>query len=42
MILESAGIRPTERYVFSMQGFTSEAEMFAKEQGIVLVRAKDM
>ena len=42
VILESAGIRPTERYVFSMQGFTSEAEMFAKEQGIVLVRAKDM
>ena len=41
-ILESAGIRPTERYVFSMQGFTPEAEAFAAGQGYVPVCAKDM
>ncbi len=41
-ILESAGIRPTERYVFSLQGFTPEAEALAAEQGIVPVCAKDM
>lgn len=41
-VLESAGIRPTELYCFSMQGFTGEFERVAGEQGIHLVRAKDM
>ncbi len=41
-VLESAGIRPTEWYCFSMQGFTGEFERVAEEQGIHLVRAKDM
>ncbi len=41
-VLESAGIRPTERYYFSMNGFTSEAEAVAAERGIHLVCAKDM
>jgi len=41
-VLESAGIRPTELYCFSMQGFTEEFERAAAEQGIHLVRAKDM
>ena len=41
-VLESAGIRPTEWYCFSMQGFAGELERVAAEQGIHLVRAKDM
>ena len=41
-VLESAGLRPTEWYCFSMQGFTVEFEHVATEQGVHLVRAKDM
>ena len=41
-IIESAGVHPTERYVFSMQGFTDEAKAWAAGQGITLVCAKDM
>jgi len=41
-VLESAGIRPTELYCFSMQGFSDEFEQVAKKQGIQLVTAKDM
>ena len=41
-VLESAGIRPTERFLFSMQGFTEEAKRRAEESGISLVCAKDM
>lgn len=41
-VLESAGLKPTECYVFSMQGFTAEVEALAAEQGITLVCAKDM
>ncbi len=41
-VLESAGIRPTEQFVFSMQGFTEETIQRAKEAGITLVCAKDM
>lgn len=41
-VLESAGIRPTEWYCFSMQGFSKELELAVREQGIHLVNAKDM
>lgn len=41
-VLESAGLRPAECYVFSMQGFTADAEALAAERGITPVCAKDM
>jgi len=41
-ILESAGLKPTECYCFSMQGFSGEFETAAERFGIRLVCAKDM
>lgn len=41
-VLDSAGIRPTEWFCFSMQGFTEDFERVAAERGISLVCAKDM
>ena len=41
-VLESAGLKPTECYVFSMQGFNPAVEAMAAERGITLVCAKDM
>ncbi len=41
-ILESAVLKPTECYCFSMQGFSKEFEAAANKLGIRLVCAKDM